>query len=106
MARVRVSDATCEDFRRAAGGRPLSRHLASLVERDVARWRAQRVRAGVADDVELLAAAEQARVLRDQLEKLVTRIEWRLAARDHEARSDEADAARSDRLGTPWWDDA
>jgi hypothetical protein len=45
-------------------------------------------------------------VLRDQLEQLITRIEWRLEARDREARSDEAHAARSDRLGTTWWDDA
>src|SRR3954453_6893305 len=80
MARVRVDDDVWEEFRAAAGARPVAVVLGELVAREVEREGAKRIREGSADDAELLAALERAQELQGDLAVLVARLERRLDA--------------------------
>src|SRR4051812_48862441 len=75
MARVRVDDDVWRDFRASAGARPVAVVLGELVEREVERERAKRIRDGSADDAELLAALERARELYGDLAAVIARLE-------------------------------
>ena len=77
MARVHVTDEVWGEFRRAAGNTPMSQLLGRLVEREVERDRARRIRQGTVDDQILLDALERARELHDDVAALVERIERR-----------------------------
>lgn len=91
MARIPVTDAVWNEFRRATEGRPIAHVLAELVEREVAQDRARRVRRGRASDRELVDALTDARVLRDELVALVDRLEER-----------QVRASRQQRFDDPW----
>lgn len=54
MARVHVTDDVWADFRQLAGAQPISAVLGELVEREVDRYRARRLKAGQRDDTELV----------------------------------------------------
>lgn len=79
MARVHVTDEVWAEFRRAAGNTPMSQLLGRLVEREVERDRARRIREGTIDDQILLDALERARELHEDVAALVERIERRAA---------------------------
>lgn len=79
MARVHVSDEVWAEFRRAAGNTPMSQLLGRLVEREVERDRARRIRQGSVDDQILLDALERARELHEDVVALVGRITTRIA---------------------------
>jgi hypothetical protein len=75
MARVAVADDVWADFRAAAGHRAISEVLGELVEREVARYRSQRLRDGQVDSRELLEALDRARQQQEDLAALVARLE-------------------------------
>ncbi len=77
MARVHVSDEVWAEFRRAAGNTPMSQILGRLVEREVERDRARRIRRGSVDDQVLLDALERACELREDVAGIIERIERR-----------------------------
>lgn len=77
MARVHVTDEVWAEFRRAAGNTPMSQLLGQLVEREVERDRAQRIREGTVDDQILLDALERARELHDDVAAIINRLERR-----------------------------
>ena len=79
MARVHVTDEVWAEFRRAAGNTPMSQLLGRLVEREVERDRARRIREGTVDDEVLLDALERARELHEEVAALVARLEGRSA---------------------------
>ena len=81
MARVRVLDQVWADFRALAEPQSIASVLGALVEREVGRYRARRLKAGQLDDTELVDAPERARELHDQLATLVAGLERRL---DHQ----------------------
>ena len=66
------------EFRTAIGDTPISTILGQMVGAEVGRHRARRVREDDVTDAELIAAAERARVLRDELVALVERLEQRI----------------------------
>jgi predicted CopG family antitoxin len=78
MARVAVADDVWADFRALAGNESIAAVLGGLVEREVDRYRARRLKAGQLDDTELADALERARELHDQLAAIVERLEHRL----------------------------
>jgi hypothetical protein len=75
MARVAVADDIWADFRAAAGYRPVSEVLGELVEREVSRYRSQRLRDGLLDGGELVEALERARLQQEELAAIVERLE-------------------------------
>jgi predicted CopG family antitoxin len=75
MARVAVADDVWADFRSAAGHRSVSEILGELVEREVARYRSQRLRDGRLEPRELVEALERARRQQDDLATLVKQLE-------------------------------
>ncbi len=75
MARVSVTDEVWVDFRAAIGFRPISEALGELVEREVQRYRSQRLRAGELEPRELLAALERAREQQADLEAIIALLE-------------------------------
>jgi hypothetical protein len=75
MARVAVADDVWTDFRAAAGHRAVSEVLGELVEREVARYRSQRLRDGRLEPRELVEALERARLQQDDLATIVERLE-------------------------------
>lgn len=79
MARVHVTDEVWAEFRRAAGNTPMSQLLGRLVEREVERDQARRIREGTVDDQVLLDALERARELHEDVTALVARLERRAA---------------------------
>ncbi len=79
MARVHVSDEVWAEFRRAAGNTPMSQVLGRLVEREVERDRARRIRQGSVDDQVVLDALERARELHDDVAAIIDRLERRAA---------------------------
>lgn len=81
MARVHVSDDVWAEFRRAAGNTPMSQILGRLVEREVERDRARRIRQGSVDDQIVLDALERARELHDDVAAVIDRLERRAAPR-------------------------
>lgn len=60
MARVAVADGVWSDFRALAGDPSIAQALGALVEREVERERARRVRADELDDQELVDALSRA----------------------------------------------
>lgn len=78
---MKVSDDVWTDFREATRSSSVAIALGDLVTREVARYRARRVREGSADDQELLEALERARDLHAELAALVKRLERRLELR-------------------------
>lgn len=80
---MKVSDDVWREFRAAVADESISVCLGELVEREVERYRAQRLREGSADDAELLDALARARELREELAMLVVRLERRLDGRQH-----------------------
>jgi len=78
MARVAVADDVWTDFRALAGNDSIATVLGGLVEREVDRHRARRLRAGQLDDHQLIDALDRARELHDQLAAIVERLEHRL----------------------------
>jgi hypothetical protein len=83
QARVSVSDETWREFRDVVGNDSIAAYLGRLVEREVERERARRVREGTVDDVELREALERARELHDDLSAIVARLERRLDVQQH-----------------------
>jgi hypothetical protein len=83
QARVSVSDETWRKFRDVVGNDSIASFLGRLVEREVERERARRVRDGTVDDLELLNALVCARELHDHLSVIVARLERRLDGRQH-----------------------
>jgi hypothetical protein len=81
QARVKVSDDVWTDFREATRNSSVAIALGELVAREVDRYRARRVRAGAADEQELMEALERAQELHAHLAELVNRLERRLDAR-------------------------
>lgn len=81
QARVNVSDETWREFRNVVGDGSNASYLGRLVEREVERERARRVREGTVNDVELLDALERARELHDGVSAIVARLERRLDGR-------------------------
>lgn len=79
MARVQVSDDVWAEFRRAAGNTPMSQILGRLVEREVERDRARRIRQGSVDDQIVLDALERARELHEDVAAIIHRLERRTA---------------------------
>ena len=79
MARVHVSDDVWAEFRRAAGNTPMSQVLGRLVEREVERARARRIRHGTVDDQLVLDALERARELHEDVAAIIERLERRTA---------------------------
>jgi hypothetical protein len=75
MARVCASDEVWAEFRASAYPRPLNIVLGELVRREVERYRSRRVREGLVDDRELIAALDRARELREDLVAIVARLE-------------------------------
>jgi hypothetical protein len=75
MARVQVSDDVWADFRAAAGNRPISEVLGSLVSREVDRYRSKRLRQGQLEPSELVGALEDARSQQADLASIVERLE-------------------------------
>ena len=75
MARVAVADDVWADFRGAAGYRPVSEVLGELVEREVRRYRSERLKAGALDGRELVEALEHARLQQEELAAIVERLE-------------------------------
>lgn len=74
QARVNVSDEVWREFRDAVGNDSIAAYLGRLVEREVERERARRVRNGTVDDLELVGALERARVLHGDLGATVARL--------------------------------
>lgn len=89
MARIPVTDAVWNEFRRATEGRPIAHVLAELVEREVAQDRARRVRRGRASDRELVDALADARALHEELIALVDRLEERQLRPSRQERLDD-----------------
>ncbi len=75
MARVQVGDDVWTDFRTLAGRRPVSELLGELVEREVEKYRSQKLRDGELAPRELAEALERARAQQEDLEVLVARLE-------------------------------
>jgi TorA maturation chaperone TorD len=86
QARVKVSDDVWADFREATRNSSVALVLGELVEREVDRHRARRVREGFADELELFEALERAQELHADLAELVKRLERRLDLRAARAR--------------------
>lgn len=78
MARVSVTDQTWNDYRALLGSRPVSEALGALVEREVDRHHARRLKTGTLDDRELVDALDRARQQHADLTQIVTRLEQRL----------------------------
>ena len=79
MARVHVTDEVWAEFRRAAGSTPMSVVLGQLVEGEVERDRARRIREGAVDDQVLLDALDRARELHEDIAVIIERLERRAA---------------------------
>ena len=79
MARVHVSDEVWAEFRRGAGNTPMSQVLGRLVESEVERDRARRIRSGSVDDKIVLDALERACELREDVAAIIDRLERRTA---------------------------
>jgi hypothetical protein len=76
MARVTVTDAMWQDFRRLAERRGgVSKTLGEIVSREVRRQREQELRAGTAMARETLDALDEARELTQQLDAITGRLE-------------------------------
>lgn len=82
MARVQATDDVWADFRALAEPRSIAQVLGALVEREVDRDRARRLKAGQLDDQQLVDALDRARELHENLTALVARLERRL---DHQS---------------------
>src|SRR4051812_18687548 len=80
QARVKVTDDVWRDFRLVAAYRSVAVALGDRVTGAVERYRADRLRAGHADDRELLAALDRARELYDDVGAIVARPEQRADA--------------------------
>jgi hypothetical protein len=78
---VKVSDDVWTDFRATTRNRSVSIALGDLVTREVDRYRARRVREGLADEQELMETLERAHELHAELAALVKRLERRLEVR-------------------------
>lgn len=78
IARVQTTEAKWIEFRHTIGPTPVSRALGQLVEAELSRQRARRVRNGTASDVDLLTALDNAVKLYATVEQLVRRLEARL----------------------------
>jgi hypothetical protein len=78
---VKVSDDVWADFREATRNSSVAIALGDLVTREVDRYRARRVREGLADEQELLGALERAQELHAELAELVKRLERRIELR-------------------------
>jgi hypothetical protein len=81
QARVKVSDDVWADFRAATRNSSVAIALGDLVTREVDRYRARRVREGLADGQELIEALERAQELHAKLAALVKQLERRLEVR-------------------------
>ena len=90
MARVHVSDEVWAEFRRAAGNTPMSQLLGRLVEREVERDRARRIRQGSVDNQIVLDALERARELHDDVAAIIDRLERRSSPTVPERRDEPA----------------
>jgi hypothetical protein len=75
MARVAVADQVWADFRALVEPETISVALGRLVEREVDRHRARRLKTGQLDDTELVGALDRAHELHDQLAAIVPRLE-------------------------------
>lgn len=78
MARVQVPDEVWADFRALAEPRTIGVALGELVQREVDREHARRIKHGTLDDAELVDALDRARELHQDLAQIVTRLERRL----------------------------
>ncbi|MCP9492034.1 MAG: hypothetical protein MSC31_19485 [Solirubrobacteraceae bacterium MAG38_C4-C5] len=78
MARVAVTDEVWADYRALLGSQPIAHALGELVEREVDRHHARRLRDGELDDAELVDALQRARELHEDLAQIVARLERRL----------------------------
>ena len=83
QARVSVSDETWREFRDVVGDESIASYLGRLVEREVGRARARRVREGAVDEMELLDALARARELHGDVSAIVARLERRLGGQQH-----------------------
>jgi len=99
MARVHVSDEVWAEFRLAAGNTPMSQVLGGLVEREVERDRARRIRQGSVDDEVLLEALERARELHQDVAAIIDRLERRTAPAIPPGR----DEPGQQEMGLPEW---
>ncbi|MCW2997035.1 MAG: hypothetical protein JWN65_584 [Solirubrobacterales bacterium] len=77
QARVKVTDDVWRDFRTAAGERSVAVLLGELVDQEVTRHRIDRAAAGQVTDAELVAALEDARLLRDEIAAIADHLERR-----------------------------
>jgi hypothetical protein len=77
QARVKVTDDVWDDFRLLTRPEGVGDALGRLVTREVARWRAARIRDGSADDQAVLDALERAHELQAGLAAIVARLERR-----------------------------
>lgn len=75
MARVAVADEVWAEFRAIVAYRPISAALGDLVEREVERHQAKRLREGRLEDRELHEALERARFQQAELAAIVDRLE-------------------------------
>jgi len=78
MARVAVPDQVWADFRALAEPRSIAAVLGELVQREVDRAHARRLKHSTLDDQELVDALDHARELHDDLTQIVARLERRL----------------------------
>lgn len=81
QARVSVTNEVWREFKGAVGQRPIGARLGELVEREVERHRARRIRENDVDDQELLAALDRGREMAKDMQDLVVRLEQRIEAR-------------------------
>jgi hypothetical protein len=82
MARVQATDDRLGRLPRAGRTPSIAQVLGALVEREVDRDRARRLKAGQLDDQQLVDALDRARELHENLTALVARLERRL---DHQS---------------------
>ncbi len=89
IARVACSDEVWTAFKNLAQvdeWQPLNEYLGELVAKEVARQRRLRARAEESTARDVLAALDQVKVLRDDLEGITLRLEQLAATREHPAR--------------------
>jgi hypothetical protein len=82
MARVQVPDEVWADFRALAEPRSIAMVLGELVQREVDRDRARRLKHSTLGDQELVDALGRARELHQDLAQLAVRLERRLVRVD------------------------
>jgi hypothetical protein len=87
VARVRVSDDIWDEFRASADAETIGQALGRLVERAVEKQRSAQLRRGGLDDKDLVEALERATQLRDDVAKIVERLERRLDGGDRPPRA-------------------